>query len=120
MDFHFTAATALVNLFYNRFRIFNFPVGLYSFLDIVPPFGDIISVLLAVYLLWIAWKIQLPDDRRSIMIRNIIFDLVFGAIPVMGDVVDTIYRAHVRNLAILQDYRQSHLVMDAELASKND
>ena len=120
MDFHLAAATTLINLFYNRFRILNFPIGLYSFFDVMPPLGDIISILLAIYLLWIAWKINLPQDKRSHMVRNIMFDLVFGAIPVVGDVVDTIYRAHVRNLSILQDYRKSHAVMDAELASKNE
>ncbi len=104
MNMHLAIATHLVDFFYNQFTFMNFKFGLYSLIDLIPGIGDVVSLLLAVYMIWIAKQLEVPQGKVNRMIGNIILDLSFGAVPLLGDVVDTLFRAHVKNLEILKEH----------------
>jgi hypothetical protein len=107
---HLKVASVIIYLLYNQFSIGNKKVGLYPVLAAYPGVGDLISIFLSIYLLWIASQLNLPRGKRLQMYGNIGFDLFIGAIPIVGDVVDTIFRAHVKNLQILKDYASENLI----------
>lgn len=110
LENHLKFATITINLFYNQFGIGKYKLGLYPLFGLIPGMGDFISILLAVYLIWIAQQMQLPATKRAQMYGNILIDLLFGAIPLAGDLVDTVFRAHVKNLKILRDYANEHII----------
>lgn len=110
MNWHIRLATLLVNLLYNQFSIANYRIGFYPILAIVPGIGDVISFFLSVYMLWIARTMNIPFVKRMQMIGNILFDLSVGSLPVVGDLVDTFFRAHVRNLEILKQYAANRVI----------
>jgi hypothetical protein len=39
------------------------------------------------------------------MIRNVLIDIVVGAVPVLGDLFDFTWKVNLRNLAIIDQYR---------------
>jgi hypothetical protein len=41
------------------------------------------------------------------MVINIVIDLLFGVVPVAGDVVDVFWKANQRNVALLQRHAQA-------------
>lgn len=105
---HFRLACGIVDLLYNRIAIGKYRVGLYSLVALTPGIGDMLSGVLAIYILWISAQMQLPTRARIQMIWNIILDLSFGSIPLAGDIADTVFRAHVRNIDILRKYAKPY------------
>lgn len=113
---HMKTASIIVYLLYNQFSIGGKKIGFYPILAAYPGVGDLLSIFLSLYLLWIASQMGLPRGKRVQMYGNIAFDLFIGAIPIIGDVVDTLYRAHVKNLQILKNYASESLI-DGEVIS---
>lgn len=109
LNTHLKIATVLVQIFYTRFRLGKFRFGWYPFLGVTPGVGDLVSFLLAVYTLWIGSKMKLPGDKKRQMIKNIALDLVVGIFPVLGDIFDTVYKAHVKNLNILNQHSKLYI-----------
>lgn len=77
-------------------------VGLDGILGLIPGIGDTISSGLS--LLILAEAVQSHVSRRTLakMAGNIALDWVIGLVPVAGDVFDIIYKANMRNLALLE------------------
>ena len=77
-------------------------LGLDSFLGIIPIFGDIFTVLPAIYVIRSA--AQLGASRRLLirMCLNVAVDLVTGLVPIIGDVFDATWNASTRNTQLLR------------------
>lgn len=77
-------------------------VGLDGILGLIPGVGDTISSGLS--LLILAEAVQLHVHRRTLakMAGNIALDWVIGLVPLLGDVFDILYKANMRNLALLE------------------
>lgn len=90
-----------------RFRIFGIRIGLLSFLDLVPEIGDLVSFLLSLYLIRIAFNLKVPSVKIGVMVFNILINLLVGLIPVVGDVAYIFHKANLRNLAILKEHVQT-------------
>ena len=50
----------------------------------------------------LAKKMQVPNSRIALMLRNIVFDFVLGLIPFVGDIIDFFYKANVKNVRIME------------------
>jgi hypothetical protein len=98
---HIASAKSLTFLLENRFRIFGFRFGLDPLLGLAPWVGDVISAVLALYIVWLGMRVGVPQKHIDRMVRNIIFDLIIGIIPVVGTVGDFIFRSNSRNLDIV-------------------
>jgi hypothetical protein len=81
--------------------------GLESVTDWVPGIGDLVSLSVSVYQLGVARQLGVPRRRRLRMAVNVGVDALVGGIPVLGDVADTLFKAHVRNQRIIDDYMAS-------------
>jgi hypothetical protein len=87
-----------------RFSLFGFRFGLDAVVDLVPGLGDVISAIGSVYLLWIARRLGVPRRKRARIAALITADLVVGLVPFAGDVADAAFKAHLRSLAIIEEY----------------
>lgn len=77
-------------------------VGLDALLGLVPVAGDLVSAAVGVYLVAQARELGASRWLQARMLRNIAVDAALGFVPIAGDVVDLYFRAHRRNLKLLQ------------------
>jgi hypothetical protein len=77
-------------------------VGLDALLGLVPVAGDLISGALGLYLVFEARRLGASRWLQARMIGNLLVDAAVGAVPVAGDLFDVYFKAHVRNLKLLQ------------------
>src|SRR5215831_4884952 len=68
----------------------------------LPGVGDLIGSALGLYPVLLAWQRRAPKSLLARMILNLAADAAGGAIPILGDVWDFLFRAHARNLELLQ------------------
>ena len=77
-------------------------VGLDALLGVVPVAGDLLSAAIGLYLVAQARELGASRWLQTRMIGNLLADAVLGAVPVAGDVADVYFKAHMRNLRLLQ------------------
>lgn len=68
----------------------------------LPGVGDLIGGALGLYPVLLAWRRRAPKTLLARMLLNLAVDMLGGAIPVLGDLWDFLFRAHSKNLALLQ------------------
>jgi hypothetical protein len=105
MNNHLRSARILANLMDAQFKLFGFRFGLDPILGIIPGFGDLLSLGLSAYIVWIGVQMGLPTAKLAQMISNIIFDFLLGSIPVVGDLFDVTFKANLKNLSILEGHQ---------------
>jgi hypothetical protein len=82
-------------------------IGLESIIGLLPIGGDWIGLVMSSYILFHAVKFNLP---RSIMLRmviNILIDAIVGAVPILGDLFDTTWKANTKNVNLLEAHLKS-------------
>lgn len=77
-------------------------VGLDALLGVVPVAGDLLSAAVGVYLIAQARELGASRWLQAKMAGNLVLDATIGAVPLAGDVFDVYFRAHRRNLKLLQ------------------
>ena len=81
-----------------------FRFGADSIIGLAPGVGDVATALIACYFVYEGRRLGLPKAKLMRMSGNVVLDLVLGALPVLGDLFDTIFKANVRNLRIIEDH----------------
>jgi hypothetical protein len=81
-------------------------VGLDAILGLVPVAGDALSALIGLYSVLQARELGASRWLQARMVGNLMLDAVIGAVPIAGDVADVFFRAHRRNLRLLQRHLQ--------------
>jgi hypothetical protein len=69
---------------------------------LIPGIGDLLGSALGLYPVLLAWQRRAPKALLARMLLNLAADAAGGAIPVIGDIWDFLFRAHARNLALLR------------------
>lgn len=77
-------------------------VGLDALLGLVPVAGDLLSAGIGLYLVAQARELGASRRLQARMIGNLLLDAAIGAVPIAGDIADVFFRAHRRNLKLLQ------------------
>jgi hypothetical protein len=80
----------------------NFRIGLDPLIGLVPVAGDIIPAVIGLYLVYEARQLGASRWLQARMVGNLLLDMAGGAVPMVGDVFDVMFRAHHRNLKLLQ------------------
>lgn len=80
----------------------NIRVGLDAIIGVVPGIGDAISGVISSYLIWEARKLGVSRWTLARMAGNTLLDTTVGAIPLAGDVFDVMFRANMKNMALLR------------------
>ncbi|MHA6332570.1 DUF4112 domain-containing protein [Qipengyuania sp. CAU 1752] len=92
------------------FRIpgINMPVGLDSIVGLIPVVGDLITAAMGAYIVWEARNLGLPKWKLWRMGGHIAIDTALGAVPLVGDAFDLVYRSNTRNLKIIRKHLDKH------------
>lgn len=77
-------------------------VGLDALLGIVPVAGDLLSAAIGLYLVAQARELGASRWLQARMIGNLLADAALSVVPVAGDLADIYFKAHLRNLRLLQ------------------
>jgi hypothetical protein len=67
-----------------------------------PGVGDLLGSAAGLYALSVAVRRRLPPVVIARMLLNLAIDAALGAVPVQGDLFDVFFRAHRRNLRLLE------------------
>ena len=69
---------------------------------VLPEVGDLFTTSFGLYVVWVAWRERVPVPVLARMLLNLGIDAVVGAVPILGDLFDFVFKAHSRNLALLE------------------
>jgi hypothetical protein len=84
----------------------NIRLGLDAIVGLVPVAGDVISGIISSYLIWEARQLGAPKWLIGRMMANTLLDTTIGAIPVVGDAFDILFRANMKNMALLRRHME--------------
>jgi hypothetical protein len=82
----------------------NFRFGADAIIGLVPGIGDAITTAISAYIVYEARRLGVPRHVLVRMIVNVALDGLVGAVPLVGDVFDTMWRANIRNVRLLRKY----------------
>lgn len=86
----------------------NMPIGLDAIVGLVPVLGDVVTAAMGAYIVWEARNLGLPKWKLARMGANVLVDTAIGAIPLVGDAADLLFRSNTRNLRILLRHLDKH------------
>ena len=86
----------------------NYPVGLDAIAGLVPVVGDLLTAAMGAYIVWEARNLGLPRWKIWKMGANVAFDTAVGAVPLVGDAFDLLFRSNTRNLKIIRKHLDKH------------
>jgi hypothetical protein len=84
----------------------NVRLGLDAIVGLVPVVGDLISGAISSYLIWEARQLGAPRWLIARMAANTFLDTAFGAVPVLGDAFDVLFRSNMKNMALLRRHME--------------
>ena len=96
----------LANLLDDAFRIPGTPVrfGWDSVLGLFPGLGDVLTSGLSLLIVHHAWQTGASKLTLARMLGNVGVDFVVGAIPLLGDMFDVVWKANRKNARLLEQH----------------
>ena len=82
--------------------------GVESVLRLIPGIGDAVASALSCYLLFEAYKLDVPPVLFARMVANVLLEGTVGVVPLAGDAFDVMFRANRRNVALLREHFARH------------
>lgn len=95
-------ARVLARAMDSQFQIGPIKFGLDAVIGLVPVAGDAITLALGLYPIAIARKHKLGKLVIARMAANLGLDFLTGLVPIAGDAVDVLFKAQLKNLALLE------------------
>ncbi|MEO6612227.1 MAG: DUF4112 domain-containing protein [Chitinophagaceae bacterium] len=97
---------ALAKLMDSQFRIPGTTIrfGFDALIGLVPGAGDFASFLISCYMISIAMNNGASGFVLARMMVNIIIDALVGAVPILGDIFDVVFKANQRNLKLIEEH----------------
>jgi hypothetical protein len=80
--------------------------GLDALIGLVPAVGDIVTAALSLFIVHEAYQLGVPGHVLLRMLGNVAIDGALGAVPVVGDAFDVLWRANRRNMRLLREWLQ--------------
>ena len=82
----------------------NIRFGVDALIGLVPGIGDAVTTAMSLYIVHEARELGVPRHLVVRMLMNVALDSVVGAVPLLGDAFDVMWRANRRNMALLQKH----------------
>ena len=82
----------------------NVRFGFDALIGLVPGIGDAITTAMSLYIVHEARQLGAPRHLIVRMLGNVLLDGLVGAVPLVGDAFDVLWRANRRNVRLLQDW----------------
>jgi hypothetical protein len=86
--------------------------GFDAIIGLVPVIGDFMGAILSGYIVLEAARSEIPQVTLVRMLVNVGIDALLGAVPGIGDVFDAVWKANIKNVALLEH----HLVVPGAAA----
>jgi hypothetical protein len=80
--------------------------GLDAIIGLVPGIGDLTTPIFTVMVLLTGFRMRVPAVVQARMVLNAAIDMVIGLVPFLGDAVDVLWKADLRNVALLERHAQ--------------
>jgi hypothetical protein len=65
-----------------------------------------VAGLISTYLIWEARRLGAPRWLIARMLANTFLDTTIGAVPLLGDAFDVMFRANMKNMALLRKHME--------------
>jgi hypothetical protein len=78
--------------------------GLDAIIGLFPGIGDAVTTVLSLFIVHEAYQLGAPGHLIARMLGNVAIDGLFGAVPIVGDAFDVLWRANVRNVLLLREW----------------
>jgi hypothetical protein len=85
----------------------NLRFGFDALIGLVPGIGDAVTTAVSLWLVKEARALGAPGHLVARMLGNIAIDGVVGALPLLGDIFDLVWKSNRRNLHLLRRHLQS-------------
>ena len=82
----------------------NIRFGVDAAIGLVPGIGDTITTLMSLYIVHEAHQLGAPRHLIVRMLGNVALDGLVGAVPVLGDAFDVMWKSNRRNMRLLQQW----------------
>ena len=82
----------------------NIRFGFDAMIGLIPGIGDVITTAMSLYIVREARALGAPHHLIVRMLGNVALDGIVGAVPLLGDVFDVMWRANRRNIALLRNH----------------
>jgi hypothetical protein len=94
-----------------------FRLGLNSLIGLPPGAGDAMLTAISLWIVWEGSKLGLPRQKIMRMLGNVAVEAALGSVPVLGDVFDIVWKANLRNLAIIDRHLEHRARTSGEAGS---
>ncbi len=107
MPNHMTRMRAIARILDDAVRVPGTKIrfGLDALLGLVPGAGDAVTGAVATYAIVLAAQLGASPAVIVRMAVNVLIDVVFGAIPLLGDIFDVAWKANRKNVQLLERYQ---------------
>ena len=78
--------------------------GFDALIGLVPAIGDAITTAISLYIVLEARQLGAPAHLILRMLANVVVDGFVGAVPLVGDAFDVLWRANRRNVRLLREW----------------
>ena len=90
-------------------------VGLDPVVGLIPVVGDAVAAFVGLWVIGEAARFGIPRLVLGRMVVNLLVDLAIGAIPLLGDLFDVVFRSNSRNLALFRRH-----ALDPETSTRGE
>jgi hypothetical protein len=82
--------------------VVRYRVGVDALAGVVPVVGDALATLLALVVVWEAYRLGARKRTLARMLLYVAVDLLVGSVPIVGDALDAVVKANRRNVRLLE------------------
>jgi C4-dicarboxylate transporter len=82
----------------------NIRFGAEAIMRLVPGIGDAAASALSCIILYEAHRLGVPRRLMIRMAGNVAIEVAAGAVPIVGDLFDVVFRANRRNVGLLREH----------------
>ena len=79
--------------------------GVDALIGLVPGIGDVIGGFFSTWIIVGALRHRVPMRYVLRMLLNVAIDVMFGSVPVAGDLFDMLFEVNMRNMRLLEGHR---------------
>jgi len=77
-------------------------IGLDPLMGLVPGVGDFLGGTLSLWMIYDAARLGISKRTLARMGLNVLLDSTVGAVPVVGDVMDALWKSNARNMRLVE------------------
>ena len=83
-------------------------IGLDALIGLLPVAGDVVTAAMGAWIVFEARLLGVPKWKLARMGANVALDFAIGAVPVVGDALDFLFRSNSINLKIIRRHIEQH------------